>query len=96
MWTIARRKRDYVHNMPPVGFHFQVFRKPFYHLATADSNLHNTGQNNKTRVYLYAKSENKVQGEYVKWWPVDVSVSCALHVTCRYYNRVYFKIVSVK
>lgn len=88
MWTIVRRKRDYVYNMPPVGFHFHFFSKPFYQLATADSNLHNTGQNNKTRVYLNAKSENKVQGEYVNLWPVDVLVSRALHVTCRYYNCV--------
>lgn len=70
--------------MHPVGFHFQYFRKPFCTFATADPHLHNTGYNNKLRVYLSKKRENTVQGETVELWPVEGLVSSALHVICPY------------
>lgn len=65
-----------------LAFTFDFLDKPLYTLATADTHLHNTGQNNKTCVYLNAKSENRVQGDSVELWPVDGSVSSALHVRC--------------
>lgn len=67
------------HNMPPVGFHFQFFLflgNPSINATVGVTHLHKSVQNNKTRVYLNAKSENGVQGDYkASYWSVYVSVS---------------------
>lgn len=83
MSTIVERKRDaqYAPSWLSLSIFFSHFRKPFHKRATVcDCNLHNTELNNKTHVYLNAKSENGVQGEHRLCWPVDVLVSIEIHV----------------
>lgn len=63
-----------------VAFHFfpQFLGNPSINATVGDSHLHNTGQNNKTRVYLSAKSENGVQGKNLTVASQRFDFSCSL------------------